>query len=125
MLPSAGEFMLLRCFKYALQGITSTVRSEHNFRFMMGAFGAVVAAGAVFSISSLEWACVLGCCGLVLGAELINTAIEAVVDLAANGQSPLAKKAKDAAAGASLVVCVFSAVVGLIIFLPYIRALFS
>jgi len=85
----------------------------------------VVAAGVVFGISHYEWLAVLICCGLVLGMEVINMAVEAAVDIAAKSRDPLAKKAKDAAAGASLVVCVFSAAVGLIVFVPYIIALFN
>lgn len=85
----------------------------------------VVAAGVVFEISRYEWLAVLICCGLVLGMEIINMAVEAAVDIAAKSHDPLAKKAKDAAAGASLVVCVFSAAVGLIVFVPYIIALFN
>ena len=79
----------------------------------------------VFGISHYEWLAVLICCGLVLGMEVINMAVEAAVDIAAKSRDPLAKKAKDAAAGASLVVCVFSAAVGLIVFVPYIIALFN
>ncbi len=116
--------MSLRCFKYAFHGIIDTARVEHNFRFMLGIFGLVVAGGSALKISGIEWAVVLICCGLSLGVELINTAIEAVVDLATKENNPLAKKAKDAASGASLVVCTFSAAVGLIIFIPYIVKIF-
>lgn len=100
------------------------IRTEHNFRFMLAFFMFVVAAGVIFEITHNEWLAVLICCGMVLGMEIINMAVEAAVDLAAKGRDPLAKKAKDAAAGASLVVCVFSAAVGLIVFVPYIAALF-
>lgn|GEM_PF-2073568 len=92
---------------------------------MLAFFMFVVAAGVVFGISHYEWLAVLICCGLVLGMEVINMAVEAAVDIAAKSRDPLAKKAKDAAAGASLVVCVFSAAVGLIVFVPYIIALFN
>lgn len=116
--------MSLRCVKFAFQGIAETVRTEHNFRFMLGVFGAVVAAGAVLGLSGIEWALLLVCCGMSLGAELINTAIEAAVDVATLQKNPLAKKAKDAASGASIVVCAFSAAVGLVIFIPRIVSLF-
>ncbi len=101
------------------------IRTEHNFRFMLAFFMFVVAAGVIFEITHNEWLAVLICSGMVLGMEIINMAVEAAVDLAAKGRDPLAKKAKDAAAGASLVVCVFSAAVGLIVFVPYIAALFQ
>ncbi len=115
----------MRSFKFAIQGILEAVRTEHNFRFMLAFFMFVVAAGTIFSITRYEWMAVLICCGAVLGTEILNMAVEAAVDLAVKGSDPLAKKAKDAAAGASLVVCAFSAAVGLIVFIPYIIELFS
>jgi diacylglycerol kinase len=124
-LKKGGACTRLRSFKFAFQGIVEAIRTEHNFRFMLAFFMFVVAAGVVFEISRYEWLAVLICCGLVLGMEIINMAVEAAVDIAAKSHDPLAKKAKDAAAGASLVVCAFSAAVGLIVFVPYIIALFS
>jgi len=114
----------LRSFKFAFQGIAEAVRTERNFRFMLAFFMLVTAAGAVFQITRYEWLAVLMCSGAVLGTEILNMAVEAAVDLAAEGKSALAKKAKDAAAGASLAVCIFAAAVGIIIFFPYIKALF-
>ncbi len=114
----------MRSFKFAFQGILEAVRTEHNFRFMLAFFMFVTAAGTIFGITRGEWIAVLICCGAVLGIEIINMAVEAAVDLAVHGEDPLAKKAKDAAAGASLVVCVFAAAVGLIIFVPYMAELF-
>ncbi len=114
----------MRRFKFAFQGVLEAVRTEHNFRFMLAFFMFVVAAGVIFDITRYEWMAVLICCGAVLGTEIVNMAIEAAVDLAAPGKDPLAKKAKDAAAGASLVVCMFAAAVGLVVFVPYIIKLF-
>lgn len=115
----------MRSFKFAFQGIVEAIRTEHNFRFMLAFFMAVVAAGVIFDITRYEWLAVLICCGAVLGIEILNMAVEAAVDLAAKGDQPFAKKSKDAAAGASLVVCGFAAAVGLIVFIPYIKALFK
>ncbi len=114
----------MRSFKFAFQGILEAVRTEHNFRFMLAFFMFVTAAGTIFGITRGEWIAVLICCGAVLSIEIINMAVEAAVDLAVHGENPLAKKAKDAAAGASLVVCIFAAAVGLIIFVPYMAELF-
>lgn len=80
----------------------------------------VVAAGCFFGITRWEWMICILCMGAVLVAELINTGIEALTDLASPDIHPLAGKAKDAAAGAVLVAASCSAVVGLIIFVPYI-----
>ncbi len=79
--------------------------------------------GLLFSLSSLEWVCVIICCGVVLGGEVINSSVEAVVDLASPNYHELAKKAKDCAAGGVLLFSVASFVVGCIIFLPRILRL--
>lgn len=71
-----------------------------------------------FSISPAEWLVCLVLFSLVMGAELINTAIEAAVDLACPRENPKAKLAKDAAAGAVLICAIFAAMAGTIIFLP-------
>lgn len=78
----------------------------------------VVVAGLFFTISLTEWMLCLLCFGLVIGAEMMNTAIENLVDLASPQKHELAGKAKDMAAGAVLVCSIFAAAVGLIIFLP-------
>jgi len=84
----------------------------------------VVVCGFIFDISRTEWMLCVLCFGLVFGAELINSAIERVVDLASPDRHELAKNAKDMSAGAVLVCAVFSAIVGLIIFVPKVLALF-
>ncbi len=61
--------------------------------------------------------------GLVIALELVNTAIESVVDLVTTERKPLAKTAKDTAAGAVLVAAIMAAIVGLIIFVPRIVSL--
>ena len=67
----------------------------------------------------MEWALLVFCFGLVIGAEMINTAIERTVDLAMPHRHPLAKAAKDIAAGAVLVAAMVSVVVGTLIFIPH------
>ena len=78
----------------------------------------VIICGIFFAISLTEWICCILCIGLVVGAEMMNTAIENVVDLASPGQHPLAGKAKDIAAGAVLICAIISVIVGLLIFIP-------
>ena len=89
------------------------------------AIAAIVAviAGLVFNISSVEWFFVILIIGLVAAAEMINTAIERCVDLVTKEYKELAKNAKDIAAGAVLVMSMFSVVIGIIIFLPKIMNL--
>ena len=78
----------------------------------------VVIAGMILKLSPVEWCICLGLFGLVMALELVNTAVEAVVDLVTSEYKPLAKIAKDTAAGAVLIAAIMSAIAGLIIFVP-------
>lgn len=78
----------------------------------------VVVAGFVFTISLTEWMLCLLSFGLVMGAEMINTSIEQVVDLVSPTKNIIAGRAKDIAAGAVLVTAIIAAIVGIIIFVP-------
>ena len=101
------------------------LRSQANARIHVVAAALVVAAGFFFGISRGEWCAVVGAMGWVLTAEGINTAIEAVVDLASPGMHPLAERAKDVAAGAVLLAAAAAAIIGLLVFGPYVFALFG
>ena len=107
-------------FIYAWQGILYGIKKESNFRFHLTAAIIVCIAAFYFSINKMEWLFVMTAIGGMLALELINTAIEKVVDLVTEEYHPLAKAAKDAAAGAVLIYAVFSVIVGFIIFLPKI-----
>ena len=107
-------------FMYAWQGILYGIKKESNFRFHLTAAIIVCIAAFYFSINKMEWLFVMTAIGGMLSLELINTAIEKVVDLVTEEYHPLAKAAKDAAAGAVFVYAVFSMIVGIIIFLPKI-----
>ncbi len=115
----------MKKFGYAMRGIVRALREEVSLRVMLGCFVCVIAAGILLGVTLLEWAVLMLCCGAVLALELLNTAIERAVDLASPGKCPLAGAAKDIAAGAVLVISLFAAAVGLIIFIPYIIALVS
>ncbi len=117
--------MLLDPIKFALRGVKHTFQTEGNFRIMAVVFILAAAGGVAFGLTPTEWALVMVCSGITLGAELLNTAVEAVVDLVSPRYHARAAKAKDAACGASFMAAVFSSAVGLIIFVPYIRALFN
>ena len=109
-----------RAFVFAGQGVVHALCSQPNFRLEVPACVAVIPAGFFFDITRWEWMICVLCMGAVLVAELINTGLEALTDLVSPEIHPLAGKAKDAAAAAVLVAAVASAVVGLIIFVPYI-----
>ena len=76
----------------------------------------VTAAGIVFHISALEWCICLVLFGMIMALELVNTAIEAVVDLVTEEKRPLAKLAKDTAAGAVLIAALMAAAAAVITF---------
>ena len=113
--PGAGFW---RSFSFAGQGVWYAVRTQRNMRVHLAAAAAAVAAGAVLRISSVGWACVLSAIGLVLTAEALNTVVEALVDLCTDHFHPLAKIAKDTAAGAVLIASAAALGVGIAVFLP-------
>ena len=85
----------------------------------------VTLAGTLFQITATQWCICLLLFALVAALELVNTAIEAVVDLVTEEKKPLAKIAKDTAAGAVLCAAIISVIIGCIIFLPYVLELLS
>lgn len=105
-------------FFFAWRGLKFAVVSQRNMKIHLLAAIAVLLAGFLWHITSVEWALVLIVMALVMTAEVINTAIECAVDLVTREMQPLARKAKDAAAGAVLLAAGFSVIIGLIIFLP-------
>lgn len=85
---------------------------------------AVIIAGIVLGITRTEWIMVVMCIGTVIAAELFNTAIEKLVDLVSPQQHPVAGQVKDIAAGAVLVCAATAAIIGLIVFIPYLTRFF-
>jgi len=114
-MPRSGFW---RSFSFAGQGVWYVVRTERNMRVHLVAASAAVVAGLVLRISAVDWACVLAAIGLVLTAEALNTVVEALVDLCTDEFHPLAKIAKDVAAGAVLISSAAALGVGAAVFLP-------
>ncbi|MBC7804703.1 MAG: diacylglycerol kinase family protein [Akkermansiaceae bacterium] len=105
-------------FGHAFDGVRETFRAERNFRFHVLASLLVLVAGFSLHISPLRIVAVFFAIALVIVTELINTALEVTVDLAMPAHHPLAKRAKDASAGAVLIAAICAVVVGAIVFLP-------
>ena len=105
-------------FKDALNGISAAYRSERNLRIHVAVAVVVIVFGFLLGLTRAEWCWVALCIALVITTELINTAIEAWVDLVSPDRQPLAGKAKDIAAGAVLIVATFAVLTGGIIFIP-------
>ncbi len=109
---------------HALDGIEYAVNHERNIKIQI--LFAIVACALSFllKISIVEWAIILLVIAMVLSLELVNTAIERAIDLVTKDYNELAKISKDVAAGAVLVMSLFSVVIGIVIFLPKIINLF-
>lgn len=114
----------LRSFGYAWKGIRTCVGKEQNLSFHLIATVVVTISGFVLGITRTEWMIIILCIGVVIAAELFNTAIERLVDLVSPGRHPIAGQVKDIAAGAVLVCAATTAIIGLIIFIPYLTRLF-
>ena len=112
------ETKLTFSFKYAFEGIITTIKEERNMfiHFLIAII--VVITGVYVRLSLNEWLICLLLFALVFSLELINTAIENTVDLVATKKNKKAKMAKDAAAGAVLIAAIFASIIGIIIFLP-------
>jgi diacylglycerol kinase len=109
---------LLRSFYFAFAGLFHLIRSQRNARIHLIIAVVACALGAWLGISRVEWAVLVMTIAGVIILEGLNTAIEAAVDLASPEIHPLAKAAKDLAAGMVLVASIGAAIIGLIIFLP-------
>ena len=107
-----------RSFSFAGQGVWHVIRTQRNMRVHLLAALAAVAVGLALRIDAADWACILTVIGLVLTAETLNTVVEAVVDLCTDEFHPLAKAAKDMAAGAVLISSAAAVGVAIAVFLP-------
>ena len=105
-------------FGHAMRGVATALRSEVHLRFHAVATVAVIGLGFYYGIARLEWALLALAVAGVWTAELLNTAIEALTDLASPDWHPLAGKAKDVAAGAVLLAALGALVVGALVFGP-------
>ena len=107
-------------FKYAFQGMADALKEEPNLKFHFLAGVIVIIVSFILRINREDWITIILLIGLVVSVELTNTAIEAVVDGFTQKQHPTAKLAKDISAGAVLIAALTAAIIGIIIFIPYI-----
>lgn len=108
----------IKKFYHAFSGLSAAVRTELNLKIHIVISLLVVAAGIWKGLNNLEWAAILLCIGSVIGAELMNTAIETHLNLTHPEYHELAGRSKDIAAAAVLITALVSAIVGCIIFIP-------
>lgn len=107
-------------FKYALDGLRIAFQDETNFRLQIIIAFLALLLSLYFDISKVELIIIVVLIGLVLSLELINKAIEEIIDSFTEAEHPKAKLAKDVSAAAVLIAAILSAVAGFIIFIPYI-----
>ncbi|HEL2495487.1 TPA: diacylglycerol kinase family protein [Streptococcus suis] len=112
---------LMASLDFAMSGLLTAFKEERNMKKHLASAILVVLAGLIFQVSVTEWLFLLLSISLVIAFEIMNSAIESVVDLASDYHFHLlAKNAKDMAAGAVLFVSGFALLTGLIIFVPKI-----
>ena len=114
-----------KAFVYAWQGMKALLRYEHNARIHLVAAVVAVAAGIFFGISAVEWCLITLCIALVISAEALNSAVEALADKITLEHDPLIGRAKDFGATAVTLLAMAAMIVGCVIFIPYIIALFN
>ena len=107
-----------KSFMHAVDGIIYGIRFEHNMIIIIVATVLVIIAGLMYKISIPEWLFVMTMIGTISASEMINTSIEATIDLVTTEIHPLAKIAKDTASSATLLLCLTALIGGIIIFFP-------
>ena len=107
---------VLQSFNWAFEGVIHVLRTERNMRIHFGLATAVLILAFSYGVTKLELMALLIAISFVLIAEMVNTAIEATIDLATTSFDPLAKMAKDIAAGAVLIAAVNAVVIGYLVF---------
>lgn len=108
---------IINSFKNAFVGILSAVASERHMRVHIVVASYVLWFSRFYNFTISEYAIILMVIALVISAEMFNTSLENVVDLASPSYHEKAKKAKDTAAGAVLISAVFAAIIGIIFFI--------
>lgn len=109
---------IIKSFRNAVNGIINTIPTERNLKIQVMVMIFVIAVGLIVRLSNFEWIICIILFGLILSAELFNTALEKTLDYINEDYSNEIKFIKDASAGAVLVLAIASAIIGLIIFIP-------
>jgi diacylglycerol kinase (ATP) len=117
------EFSIVKrakSFTHAWRGIAVFIRTTHNTWIHLAILTCATVAGFYFHITTTDWMLLVFAAGLVLTTEAINTAIEIDIDLTSPDYHPFARDTKDVAAGAVLIAATTAAIIGILIFVPYI-----
>jgi diacylglycerol kinase len=117
-----SQHSILKSFSFAFKGIKLAI-TERNFRLHLISTVLVVAFGLAVHLSNFEWVIILFCIGLVLSMEIVNTAIEEIVNFISPEHHLKAGRIKDLAAAAVLVASIAVFIIALIIFIPHLSIL--
>ena len=112
-------------FRYAFAGLRYLLWTQRNAKIHTAIALAAIALGFVLRLDRYEWLVLALTIAIVLAAEGVNTALEAVVDLASPTYHPLAKIAKDVGAGTVLLTAIAAVIVGLLLFVPHLLPIVS
>lgn len=112
----------IRSVGYALKGLRFALITQHNFRIQLVLAIACVGLGLLWRISAEDWRWAILAIAMVLTAELVNTAFEHLCDVVQPELHASVKAAKDVAAGAVLVTSLGAAIIGALVFWPYLAA---
>lgn len=118
--PDWNPRAIVRAFRYAFAGVWYLFSTQRNAQIHLILGTLAIGLGWVLQIARWEWAVLVVMIGLVIALEGMNTAIEAAVDVATQEYHPIARVAKDVAAGAVLIAAIAAVVLGCIIFLPHL-----
>jgi diacylglycerol kinase (ATP) len=110
----------LRSVRFALQGVATMVRTQHNAWVHAAATAGAIALGFMCRLTTAEWCWIVLAIVAVWTAEALNTAFEFLTDVASPAFHPVAGQAKDVAAGAVLIAAVGAAAIGLLVFGPHL-----
>lgn len=109
---------LYKSFQHAAEGLLYVLREERNARLHVISALLVLIVSAWLGLNVIEWALILACIALVFVGEMLNTVVELTIDLLSPNENPLAKYAKDVAAGAILIASLTAAITGLLVLGP-------
>lgn len=110
----------LKSFSYSFSGLATAFKSERNLRIHLLSLALVICLGVYFQLSISEWLWITAAAGIVIAAELFNTAIEVLTDMVSPEIHPKAKIVKDVASSAVLIAAITALIIGLMIFCPKI-----
>ena len=113
-----GISRFFRSFRYSFEGLAYAAKKEQSVLVMVICLILTLVFGIFLNITLLEWFFILIAIGLVLGTELLNTAIEATIDLVSPAFHPLAKVAKDTASASVFIYSLIAFIIGCLVFIP-------